>query len=168
MSIATSNGSFTIDNRLPTHKPGAWPRSCLVGGDDKPAGFGVPSRLLDRRSKDGALGRTLDCKDQALLRRGEVLGKTFPYALFCQHQIAVIDLSKLAVGWGSRIFRRHSAERLAFFRSEGGDVNHARHFGIVSCLRDDCAAVGMADQEYRPNLRVDQAIGGGNVVGNGA
>src|SRR5450755_5068963 len=140
----------------------------IVGGDHKPAGLRVPGSLLNRRAQNGALGRTLNRKNKALLCRREVLGKTLANALFRQHQIAVIDLSKLAIGWRSWVLRRHSAEGFAFLGSEGGDVNHSHHFGVVSGFGDDRAAVGMPDEKYRTILRIDQAIGGGNVIGDGA
>lgn len=100
----------------------------IVSRDDKPAGFGVPRRLLDRRAQDGALGRALNCEYPALLRRRKILSKTLPNAFFCQHQVAVLNLSKLTVGWRGREFRRHAAEGFAFLGSEGRNVNQSRHF----------------------------------------
>src|ERR1700722_182144 len=119
--------------------------SAIVGSDDEPAWLGVPGSFFDRRSKDGALGRTLNCEDEALLRGRKILSETLSNPFFCEHQVAVLDLPELAVSRSGWILRGHSAERFAFLGSEGRDVDHTRDFGIVSGFGDHCSAVRVAD-----------------------
>jgi hypothetical protein len=55
--------------------------------------------------------------------------------------------------------------RLVLVRHEGSDVDERRNLGMVSRLGDDRPAVGVADEDDRFALRVDCALGHGDVVG---
>ena len=55
--------------------------------------------------------------------------------------------------------------RLALVGREGGDVDERRHLGMVAGLGDDSPAIGVADEDDRFVLRVDDAFGRGDVVG---
>src|SRR5215210_1291700 len=54
--------------------------------------------------------------------------------------------------------------RLTSVRHEGRDINERRHFGIVARLGDHRPAVGMAYEDYRFALRVDDHPGRGDVA----
>jgi hypothetical protein len=54
--------------------------------------------------------------------------------------------------------------RLVLVRCEGRDVDERRHLGIVASLGDDRSAIGMADENDRFALRVDDALGRGGVA----
>ena len=54
--------------------------------------------------------------------------------------------------------------RLALVRREGRDVDERRHVGIGASLGDHRPAVGVADENDRLALRVDDALGRGHVA----
>ncbi len=50
------------------------------------------------------------------------------------------------------------------YRGEGGDVDQSGHFGVVACCGDDCAAVGVADEDTGAVLAVDDTFGCCGIV----
>jgi hypothetical protein len=54
--------------------------------------------------------------------------------------------------------------RLALVRHEGRDVDECRHVGIVSNPGDHRSAVGMADEDHRLVLGVDDHLGRRHVA----
>ena len=53
---------------------------------------------------------------------------------------------------------------LAFVRSEGGDVDESRDFGMPARLSDHQAAVRVTDQDRRTYLLIEDQIGRGHVA----
>jgi hypothetical protein len=73
-----------------------------------------------------------------------------------------------AGGWHRRAGRRildQRGDRLAFVGSEGGDVDQSGHVRVRARLRDDGAAVRVADEKGLAGLSGDHPLGEGDVVG---
>lgn len=60
-----------------------------------------------------------------------------------------------------------SGAGLALFGSEGRDIDWSRYFGVIPSFGDEGATVGVAQQQHGAVLRIDQAIGCGNIIGDG-
>ena len=82
-----------------------------------------------------------------------------------QEQVSVLrrqDRRDRRVGW--RIFdqRRNG---LTLVRSKRRDIDELRDLRVIAGFGDDCSAVGVADQDDWPVLRVNDAPGGHDVIG---
>ena len=138
----------------------------IVRGNNKPTWLRVPSRCLDGRPEDRAVGCPLGSEHKTLQIGRKVLPEVLNDAFSGQQKETVLDRLNCACAGRRRILLPHAAECLAHIGRKSCDINEAGDFRVVSGFGNDRAAVGMADQKYRSVLRVYDAVCRCHVIGN--